>query len=102
MDLLVLGVSHKTASAQVRDEVQMHPEEMGSFYSRLRKHSDLIREAVVLSTCNRTEFYGFTKDRIEADQAFRDGPGRDNTKQQIEHRGQGGNRANQGCGMETN
>jgi len=72
MDLLVLGVNHKTASAQVRDEVQVHPEEMEAFYSRLREHSDLIREAVVLSTCNRTEVYGFARDRAEADQTLRE------------------------------
>jgi len=72
MDLIVLGVSHKTASAQIRDEVQMHPEEMGEFYARLKGHWDLIREVAVLSTCNRTEFYGFVKDRAEADQALRE------------------------------
>ena len=35
MELIVLGVSHKTASAQIRDEVQVHPEEMGEFYARV-------------------------------------------------------------------
>jgi glutamyl-tRNA reductase len=72
MDLLVLGISHKTASAEIRDEVQVHPEEMGSVYARLRDHSELVREAVVLSTCNRTEFYGFTRDRTAADQVLRE------------------------------
>jgi glutamyl-tRNA reductase len=72
MDLIVLGVSHKTASAQVRDEVQVHPEEMGRFYAQLRQHADLIREVVVLSTCNRTEFYGFARNRADADQVLRD------------------------------
>ncbi len=33
---------------------------------------DLIREVVVLSTCNRTEFYGFVRDRAEADQLLRE------------------------------
>jgi glutamyl-tRNA reductase len=72
MELLVLGVSHKTASAQVRDEVQVHPEEMGEFYGRLKPHADLIREVTVLSTCNRTEVYGFVRDRAEADQVLRE------------------------------
>ena len=52
MDLIVLGVSHKTASAEIRDEVQVHPEEMAALYSGLRQHPDLIREVVALSTCN--------------------------------------------------
>ena len=72
MELLVLGVSHKTASAQVRDEVQVHPDEMEEFYSRLKGHWDLIREMAVLSTCNRTEVYGFVKNRAEADQILRE------------------------------
>ncbi len=72
MDLIVLGVSHKTASARIRDEVQVHAEEMGVVYSRLRAHSELLREVLILSTCNRTEFYGFAKDRAEADQLLRE------------------------------
>jgi len=72
MDLIVLGVSHKTASAQIRDEVQVHPEEMGVVYSQLRAHSELLREVLILSTCNRTEFYGFAKNRAEADQLLRE------------------------------
>ncbi len=72
MELIVLGVSHKTASARIRDEVHLHPDEMGEFYSRLKGHWELIREVAVLSTCNRTEFYGFVKDRADADQALRE------------------------------
>ncbi len=72
MELIALGVSHKTATAQIRDEVQVHPEEMGELYGRLRPHQDLLREVVILSTCNRTEFYGFAKDRERADQLLRE------------------------------
>jgi glutamyl-tRNA reductase len=76
MDLMVMGVSHKTAPAEIRDEVQVHPEEMAAFYAEVRHHHDLIREAVILSTCNRTEFYGFARNRIEADQVLRESMGR--------------------------
>lgn len=72
MDLIVLGVSHKTASAEIRDEVQVHPEEMADFYAEVRSHTDLIRELVVLSTCNRTEFYGFARSRTDGDQLLRE------------------------------
>jgi len=72
MDLIVLGLSHKTASAEVRDRVQVHPEEMEGVYSHLKTDPDLLREAVVLSTCNRTEFYAFARDRAEADQRLRE------------------------------
>ncbi len=72
MDLIVLGVNHKTASADVRDQVQVHPEEMETLYSRLRQHPGVIREVVALSTCNRTEFYAFAGDRSEADGLLRE------------------------------
>ncbi|MGD2120131.1 MAG: glutamyl-tRNA reductase [Gemmatimonadota bacterium] len=72
MDLIVLGISHKTAPAQIRDEVQVHPEEMGTAYHMLRAHSDLLRETVILSTCNRTEFYAFVGDKSEAEQLLRE------------------------------
>ena len=71
MDLIVLGVSHKTAPAEVRDQVQVHPEEMDDFYRVLRRNPDFVREVVVLSTCNRTEFYAFARDRAEADELLR-------------------------------
>jgi glutamyl-tRNA reductase len=72
MDLIVLGANHKTAPAKIRDEIQMGPGEMGTFYTYLRELRDLIPEVAVLSTCNRTEFYALTRDREAADHALRE------------------------------
>ena len=72
MDLVVFGVSHKTASAAIRDEVQVHAEEMAEFYATIREHQGLVRELVILSTCNRTEFYGFAQSRTDADRVLRE------------------------------
>lgn len=72
MDLIVLGANHKTAPARIRDEIQMGPGEMGTFYTYLRDLRDLIPEVAVLSTCNRTEFYALTRDREAADHALRE------------------------------
>lgn len=72
MDLLVLGMSHKTAPARIRDDVELSPEELDSLYSHLRRFKHLIAEVAVLSTCNRTEFYGIVAHRETADQVFRD------------------------------
>jgi glutamyl-tRNA reductase len=72
MDLIVLGANHKTAPANVRDEIEVGPEEMGAFYGRLLQHRQLIPEVAVLSTCNRTELYGFVRDREAADQVLRE------------------------------
>ena len=72
MDLIVIGANHKTAPAQIRDEIQMGPDEMGTFYSHLRELRELLPEVAVLSTCNRTEFYALTRDREAADHALRE------------------------------
>jgi glutamyl-tRNA reductase len=72
MDLIVLGANHRTAPAKVRDEVQMRPEEMATFYAHLQDKRDLIREIAVLSTCNRTEFYSLVSDRAAADHLLRE------------------------------
>jgi glutamyl-tRNA reductase len=72
MDLIVLGANHKTAPAKVRDEIQMGPDEMGTFYAHIREIRDILPELAVLSTCNRTEFYGLARDREAADHALRE------------------------------
>jgi glutamyl-tRNA reductase len=72
MDLIVLGANHRTAPAAIRDEIQMGPAEMGTFYAHLQEHRDLVREVAILSTCNRTEFYGLVRDRVVADHALRE------------------------------
>ncbi len=72
MELIVLGASHKTAPAEVRDQIQLGPDEMGTFYAHLKEYREVIPEIAVLSTCNRTEFYGATRDREAADHALRE------------------------------
>lgn len=72
MDLIVLGANHKTAPAEIRDEIQMGPDEMGTFYAHLKEMREIIPEVVVVSTCNRTEFYALTRDRETADHALRE------------------------------
>jgi glutamyl-tRNA reductase len=54
--LIVVGVSHTTAPIEVREKLAFRPWEALQSLSRLRA-SGLIREGVVLSTCNRTEVY---------------------------------------------
>lgn len=56
MSLLVLGLNHKTASVEVREQASLVPEQINAFLetASLQRFVD---EVVVLSTCNRTEFY---------------------------------------------
>ncbi len=71
MDLIVLGASHETAPAEIRDEVQMSPEEVEQFCARMRAEKEQILELSVLSTCNRTEIYSLVKDPDTADELLR-------------------------------
>lgn len=56
MSLLALGISHKTASVEVREQATLVPENIRAFLA-FAKEKNIADEVVVLSTCNRTEFY---------------------------------------------
>ncbi len=56
IDLLVLGVSHRTAPVAVRERLAVVPEAMESVLAALTALPS-IREAALLSTCNRVEIY---------------------------------------------
>ena len=54
--LSVVGVSHLTASVGIRERVAFTSAEATAALEALRTSAG-IKEAVLLSTCNRTEFY---------------------------------------------
>jgi len=56
MALIVAGVSHATAPIEVREKLALNARESLHALSSLREEG-VIREGVVLSTCNRTEIY---------------------------------------------
>jgi glutamyl-tRNA reductase len=64
MTLLALGINHKTATVAVRERVAFTPSQLASALTQLR-HIPQVREAAVLSTCNRTELYCVTDSRGE-------------------------------------
>ncbi len=55
MPLLALGINHKTAPVQIRERVAFGPERIGQALTELLGVG--VREAAILSTCNRTELY---------------------------------------------
>ncbi|MDQ3714369.1 MAG: glutamyl-tRNA reductase [Acidobacteriota bacterium] len=55
--LFAVGINHKTASVAIREKIFVHANEIPALLTELRK---TLVEAVVLSTCNRTEIYGAT------------------------------------------
>ena len=56
MQLFTLGLSHQTAPLAIRERVVIAAERMQSALSEL-VHRKPVREAAILSTCNRTEIY---------------------------------------------
>ena len=67
-ELLALGVSHHTASLALREKLAMPEGRATAVLSELRA-GEAVHEAVVVSTCNRTELYLITPDAVEAESA---------------------------------
>src|SRR3954452_17756142 len=55
-ELLCLGISHKTAPVAVRERLALTAKDAEGLCRELVE-TDAIREAVAISTCNRTEIY---------------------------------------------
>lgn len=56
MSLLALGLNHTTAPVEIRERVVFEPAELGKALISLRELPG-VREAAIVSTCNRTEIY---------------------------------------------
>ncbi|MGH8252169.1 MAG: glutamyl-tRNA reductase [Steroidobacteraceae bacterium] len=57
MSLVVLGLNHRTAPIEVRERIVFDAESLPSALASLQRLPGL-REALIVSTCNRTEVYG--------------------------------------------
>jgi glutamyl-tRNA reductase len=71
MELFVTGLSHRTAPVAVRERLAIVPGELEAHVRRLAAAAGM-REAVVLSTCNRTEIYGAFADCEQAKRSVRE------------------------------
>ena len=56
MHLTILGINHRTAPVEVRGQVAFPPEQLPRALDEITR-LDNVREAAILSTCNRTELY---------------------------------------------
>jgi glutamyl-tRNA reductase len=65
-ELLALGISHKTAPVALRERLAFSEQEAIEF-SKQATATDEVREAVVISTCNRTEVYLVVGDPVQAE-----------------------------------
>ncbi len=66
--LFLMGGNHQTAPLEVREKMALEESQIEILYNHLGKQSDLT-ECIVLSTCNRFELYGATRQRISNEQA---------------------------------
>jgi glutamyl-tRNA reductase len=56
MDLLVVGINHKTAPVEIREKFSFNGRQIREV-NRLLKENVLLGENLILSTCNRVEIY---------------------------------------------
>ncbi len=61
MPIVACGINHKTAPVALREQVIFAPEKLSLYLNDLSANEN-IREAVLLSTCNRSELYCDTDD----------------------------------------
>ena len=67
-ELLCLGISHKTAPVALRERLAMTDTQAERFL-REAVEDPALDEAVVISTCNRTELYVVGRDPVQAESA---------------------------------
>ncbi|MGH1347376.1 MAG: glutamyl-tRNA reductase [Nannocystales bacterium] len=60
-DLVALGINHNGAAVELRERLAVSEEERASLLDAL-EHDANLREAMVVSTCNRVEIYGVSDD----------------------------------------
>ena len=65
-ELIALGISHKTAPVSLRERLAFSESEAEEF-ARVVVATEEVREAVVISTCNRTEVYLVVGDPVQAE-----------------------------------
>lgn len=59
MNVVVIGINHKTAPVEIREKFAFSPQETIEA-NRLLKESASLAESAILSTCNRVEIYAVT------------------------------------------
>jgi glutamyl-tRNA reductase len=65
-DLLITGISHRTAPVGLREQLAFADDEIGAVLGRLRHQASALSEAALLSTCNRVELIGVSAQAAQA------------------------------------
>jgi len=61
MEILVIGLNHKTATVEIREKVAFDGPKLAQAIEEMKK-LDGVKEGVILSTCNRVEIYSAVPD----------------------------------------
>ncbi len=61
MEIVLIGLNHKTASIGLRERVAFTPEQAREAAGQLRSRG-ILEESLVFSTCNRSELYGVPRE----------------------------------------
>lgn len=59
MPFIVVGINHRTAPVELREKVVFAEPELSAALNELKQLS-VVRESLIVSTCNRTELYCYT------------------------------------------
>jgi glutamyl-tRNA reductase len=60
MNLIAISINHRTAPVELRESLFLSEEEVRSLIDKAK--TGLLKEGLILSTCNRTEIYGIPAD----------------------------------------
>ena len=71
MNIVVIGLNHKTAEVEVREKLAFHGPKLEEGLERFRAIPS-VNEAIILSTCNRVEMYAKVKDPAGATEEIKD------------------------------
>lgn len=65
MPIMAFGLNHRTAGIDLRGRASILPNDLQNALRALRDSASFIREAIILSTCNRTEIHARVLDVTE-------------------------------------
>ena len=70
MNIIGISINHNTAPIELREALHLNNDEITELTKRLR--NDLLAEGFILSTCNRTEIFGFPQKDVTKAEDLRD------------------------------
>jgi glutamyl-tRNA reductase len=70
MNIIVVGLSHKTAPIEIREKLAFSESSLEEALDRVKKLPE-VREGLIISTCNRVEIYANSSDNVKGPSQIR-------------------------------